>query len=350
MPPPPASCLTSQPPSPTHLTPPPQTDINDKPPNPLAPPAEPKLKPRPKPWERSSTAQSGSGSSLASLGLLPPPPADGGSGGGTPAPGGASPLAAPAPTAEGSADLAARGLSPVRAPSPAEEAAQADGQPAGEGQAAPPASAFQSPKRAASIFEAGAACVRACEVGCSAGQQRVQTSGRPGMSVESAAAALTHPPLLMHLPVPPTHHIQAVAPAPESPHIIAGRLSPSSSGRVPPGGGPASTGGSAAFASLLAAAEQRASAEGGPVLPLEGSGIGRPSSRNWRPPPIPAPTLSGGSSSRGGDAAAAGAAAAEGPEAGSGSGGSAAAPHANGGAGVQHSPSAASLGADFASA
>lgn len=157
--------------------------------------------------------------------------------------------------------------------------------------------------------------------------------------------ALLRPPSSASSPapsVPPT--TQAVAPPPESPHIIAGRLSPS--GRAPPSGGAvSSSGGSAAFASLLAAAEQRSSMDGGLPLPTDGSGsgIGRPSSRNWRPPPIPAPTLSGASSSRGGAAAAAP------EEAGSGAS-DAATPRENGGAAVHPSPSAASLGADFASA
>lgn len=35
-----------------------QTDINDKPPNPLQPPPPPRMKPLPKPWERSSLSSS----------------------------------------------------------------------------------------------------------------------------------------------------------------------------------------------------------------------------------------------------------------------------------------------------
>lgn len=149
-----------------------QTDINDKPPNPLAAPAEPKLKPRAKPWERSSGA-GGSGSSISSLGSLPaaaaaPATAAGSGTSGRPA----APEAAAAPAAStpepaspagGSyAEAAARALSPVRAPSPADEGAthaqqlqqqQEQQGPADEQQVKP--SSFQSPKRAASIFEAG---------------------------------------------------------------------------------------------------------------------------------------------------------------------------------------------------
>lgn len=70
----------------------------------------------------------------------------------------------------------------------------------------------------------------------------------------------------------------AVSPRRESPAIIAGRLSPSSQRRP----------------------EERAPAvtvqlPDGPVdltTPAQGSGLGRPSSRGWRPPPIPVRTLS----------------------------------------------------------
>jgi hypothetical protein len=214
----------------------------------------------------------------------------------------------PASPAGGSyADAAARALSPVRAPSPADEVAtdaqqpqQQEQQDAADGQQVKPSS-FQSPKRAASIYD-------------------------------------------------------AVAPAPESPNIIAGRLSPGAAASVARSGSSSSLGGApsaqqpSSFSAILAAAEQRAGASGAavPAMP-EGSGIGRPISRGWKPPPIPAPTLSGGSGSGMNlgspptdEAAAAGAssAAANGPAADG--------PVANGTA--VRSPSAASLGADFASA
>lgn len=150
--------------------------------------------------------------------------------------------------------------------------------------------------------------------------------------------------------------LPAVAPAPESPNIIAGRLSPGAAAPVARSGSASSLGGGPApqqtstFSEILAAAEQRASASGTavPAVP-EGSGIGRPISRGWKPPPIPTPTLSGSSGSgmnmgspptdeaaaAGASSAAAGEHAADGPV-------------ANGTA--VRSPSAASLGADFASA
>ena len=77
----------------------------------------------------------------------------------------------------------------------------------------------------------------------------------------------------------------AVSPRHESPAFIAGRLSPSSQ-RRPQERIPAVT----------------VQVPDGPAVdlttPAEGSGLGRPSSRGWRPPPIPVPTLS----RRGGDA------------------------------------------------
>ncbi len=112
-------------------------------------------------------------------------------------------------------------------------------------------------------------------------------------------------------------------------------------------------GGPSSFGALLAAAEQRASASG-PLLQdpvLEGSGIGRPISRNWKPPPIPAPTLSASSAASAGPSpspSGAQPAAAPGP-----SGASAPAapePNGSGGEAPPRSPSASSLGADFASA
>jgi hypothetical protein len=146
-------------------------------------------------------------------------------------------------------------------------------------------------------------------------------------------------------------HLPAVAPPTDSPHIIAGRLSPggvdtmgransSSSSGMPPPPLPG-TAVSSSFTALLAAAEERAGSLEGSLQPPEGSGIGRPSSRNWKPPPIPAPTLNTSTSSS--SAAAAGG--------GGGSGGSA--PDAPGGSSMAAGakvPSAASLGDDFASA
>jgi hypothetical protein len=129
-----------------------QTDINDKPPNPDAAPAEARLKPRPKPWERSS---GGGGSTLGSIS------AAGGSSGSL-----ASLGSAGQPPAEQVAVGPQQGLSPVRAPSPAEaEAAAAAASPQQPAQASGGASSFQSPRRAASIFEAGklaSCCPPAC--------------------------------------------------------------------------------------------------------------------------------------------------------------------------------------------
>ncbi|PSC69773.1 Peroxisomal membrane PEX14 [Micractinium conductrix] len=83
---------------------------------------------------------------------------------------------------------------------------------------------------------------------------------------------------------------EAVAPAPESPHIFAGRLSPvrgssglgrSDSGVLGGGASGSATGGSSTFAAILAAAQDRATgaapltaSQEGSVA--EGSGIGRP--------------------------------------------------------------------------
>lgn len=318
-----------------------RTDINDKPPDPSAAPPAARMKPRPKPWERGAAGSlasslGGAGGSSSSLGSLPA----GGAAVAGPAAADAdataaergSPAAAALQDASPRAPPAAepvllQALSPVRAPSPSEQAGgavQAAGsvgdQEAQRGAEEAPAgavgsgSSFQSPRRAASIYD-------------------------------------------------------AVAPAPDSPHIIAGRLSPArpenlgrSSSSSSVGGGvaqpasaslEASAGGSSSFAAVLAAAQERAasarSSMDGPLIPapLEGSGIGRPISRNWRPPPIPAPTLSGSASggisaSSGGGAAVPGGigiSAAPAPEAGSGT--------ENDG---PRSPSAASLGQDFASA
>lgn len=247
--------------------------------------------------------------------------------------------------------VAQQGLSPVRAPSPAEEAGA---------------------ELAASAAEAEAQ-----------GQQQQEEGREAGRTLSGMSS--------FHSPKRATSIFDAVAPSPSSPHIIAGRLSPARSGSMRrsgsssslggaptgqptgqaaagssslPGGsaGSQAGGGTNNFNSLLAAAQERASAgagsvagilgasgEGGSVL--EGSGIGRPISRNWRPPPIPAPTLGSGGSSGLTPAFSAPAAEAGGGARDAGHGGVAAHPAAGGGmANGQRAVSAASLGDDFASA
>jgi hypothetical protein len=110
--------------------------------------------------------------------------------------------------------------------------------------------------------------------------------------------------------------------------MIAGRISPSEDRRR----GVATP--TALFTDPHPAA---AAAAAGATTPApegsEGSGLGRPSSRGWRPPPIPMPTLSSGSTGEAGGWRGGGG------DEGNGSG--------SGGAGTPGNASYASLGADF---
>ena len=335
-----------------------QTDIDDKPPNPNASPPPSKMKPRPKPWERGARGSGidsglggggGSSSSLASLGAAGAP-------GAPQAAAEEAPVAAQRQAAE-EPPAAQNGPAPVHAPSPAAEtaeaAAPAEGQVAAAEQGLPPVQpaayapgSFPSPKRASSIFEAGERWQRRC----------IQATATDVLGPALRAGCSAHLSPLIHPRTP--FPLPAVAPAPESPHIFAGRLSPvrgssglgrSDSGVLGGGASGSATGGSSTFAAILAAAQDRATgaapltaSQEGSVA--EGSGIGRPVSRGWRPPPIPAPTLgaSGGGGSDSGSASRAGAAGASGPGHSSGEGGQVAAP--------ARAPSAASLGEDFAGA
>lgn len=159
-----------------------QTDINDKPPDPSAAPPAARMKPRPKPWERGAAGSlasslGGAGGSSSSLGSLPA----GGAAVAGPAAADADATAAErgGPAAAALQDASPRAPpaaepvllqapSPVRAPSPSEQAGgavQAAGsvgdQEAQRGAEQAPAgavgsgSSFQSPRRAASIYDAG---------------------------------------------------------------------------------------------------------------------------------------------------------------------------------------------------
>jgi hypothetical protein len=178
----------------------------------------------------------------------------------------------------------------------------------------------------------------------------------------------------------PSLSASAVSSAPESPNVIAGRLSPArpeggggtqaqqqGQGQAQAGGqaqgqqrpgGPLSP--AANFGALLAAAEERSGVKeagswlsGGstadPVLEGSGSGIGRPSSRTWRPPPIPHPTITASGSKSGASTPATSIAHAAG-------GAAVANGHAvNGGDAIElgssgRAASGASLGEDFSSA
>ena len=199
--PPPNAPLTPLPLTPWPCSSPPrrrrlQTDINDKPPDPEAAPAAPRLKPRPKPWEQRSAAappaasttadSASSSSSLASLlQVAAPPPPPGSHDGG----------------AQGAVGAAAVAPSPT-APSP---------------------SAMHSPpKQAASIYEAGK-CVLYVESGL---------LGNPLVAPVKLKLFTIMPIYSKNLPISRSHALTlpAVGPAPESPHVIAGRLSPAGNG------------------------------------------------------------------------------------------------------------------------
>ncbi|KAL4443228.1 hypothetical protein ABPG75_010965 [Micractinium tetrahymenae] len=350
-----------------------RTDINDKPPNPNAAPPAARMKPRPKPWERGATSSltgslGGAGGSSSSLGSL--------GGGSSPWAAGPAAVAGSAAAAAGPA-VGAVPSEPAGSPSVAVQAASPAASPAAE----PPLQQMLSPvdpplqqqalspvRAPSPAEEAAAAVVAAAEAAGGAAGQAAQQGSEQG-SAAVAGSSFQSPRRAASI-------YDAVAPAPDSPHIIAGRLSPvrpdklarSASGNSVGGAGAqpaaagvtASGGGSSHFAALLAAAQERASAGGafvwssldGPLVPapLEGSGIGRPISRNWRPPPIPAPTLSG---STGGSIAAPAAGSTAGSNAGVPSGSSTAPlPAAGGGLanGGTKAASVASLGEDFASA
>ncbi|KAI3426836.1 hypothetical protein D9Q98_006783 [Chlorella vulgaris] len=345
-----------------------RTDINDRPPDPLALPVEPRLKPRPKPWEKerstngglvsaaggasAAAAESDSGSVSTAAGA--------GSGAGGAAAAAGSPATPPRrPLTAGTSTsiwpaTAASSLSPLRVSPPPADGGVAPGD-------------VGSPELGVSPFEQGKQQQQAQQ----AQQIPQQQAAQQQQQAQSGSFRSRRPASSI---------FEAVSSAPESPNVIAGRLSPArpeggggtqaqqqGQGQAQAGGqaqgqqrpgGPLSP--AANFGALLAAAEERSGVKeagswlsGGstadPVLEGSGSGIGRPSSRTWRPPPIPHPTITASGSKSGASTPATSIAHAAG-------GAAVANGHAvNGGDAIElgssgRAASGASLGEDFSSA
>eukprot|EP00887_Chlorella_sp_A99_P001028 scaffold14.g1028.t1 len=269
-----------------------RTDINDQPPDPEAPPPQPRMKPRPKPWELkhgagslAGSAAGGSSGSLASLGS---------------AHAGAGPATAvPAPErrdAAGPAAGAAQQPDPQSPPASARRSLAAVGSPASHGSFSPshPVAA-ESAKGAGSSRSSIDAPRGEAPAWAAAAEPRGGRSPSPAPAA-SPASAFQAPRRAASI------YEAASAPAPDSPGVIAGRLSPMV---LPPprpeereqaeADGPHNS---------LGSGRGRVAS---PAYSGESGGIGRPASSGWRPPPIPAPTLGSGGAASAGASAGAGA-------------------------------------------
>ena len=248
-------------------------DINDKPPNPEQPPPPARMKPLPKPWEKSIEDNTNKSNTTPVVSHILGSEENGVGGGDG------------VTSASGVIDL-----SPVV---PDDEGIQR------------PLSIF-SPSPSPS----GTATSTAVE------QQQYSSIGgtSPSKDFRTAAAAGSKGASSI---------FEAATSSQGSPGVIAGRLSPSSEQRRSGGGGVGGRGvvtPTALFPDTNSNATTTATLVNGdgvgpsrpprlttttPLFPDEG-GLGRPTSRGWRPPPIPVPTLSPESSSHEGGASGSG--------------------------------------------
>ena len=242
-----------------------QTDINDKPPNPHQPPPEPRLKPRPKPWERAAGGGGGGPASSDTVAFGSPELSAG-----APAAAAEAPAATPASAAPTVATLPALAVPP--SPRPVLPSSPPQAVPS---VGTPP---FSGPARANSIYEAVSSPPILNSPGVIAG--RLSPSRLEAGESRRSAALLCLFDWLHRLALP--HSRGSLRPA----EFSASGREPWSNGGAPdaapqvPFSEPAAA----------AAAPGEAAANGGGALrasSADGSGIGRPSSRNWRPPPLP---------------------------------------------------------------